>query len=204
MLGKIFGRKDAGKARKDVAIVHQSVPDEVLNIEPKHPETLDTSWMNATNIVEKPKQAKAPVSPAVVKPVKPRVKAAAPVPPSATANPRAATGVRCPFGWLVVVEGSGVGEWFVLERGVTHIGRDEGQTVCLDFGDESISAHGHAQISYDEARHCFVLDKAGQDGLRVNGVVADRPTALRDGDIVTTGGTGLRLVALCSPNFNWS
>lgn len=208
MLGKMFGRK-GDKRKKDVAIIHQSVPDEVLNIEPPHPETLDTSWMDATNVVDKPKPAKAPAAPepqARTEKVQPEspVAPTPPTPPSADANPRAATGARYPHGWLVVVEGPGVGEWFVLENGTSQIGQDAGQTVPLAFGDASIAAHCHAQISYDEGKHAFVLDNTGESGLRVNGVVANRPATLRDGDVITAGGTSLRLVALCTPNFNWS
>ena len=209
MLGKIFGRKGGSKPRKDVAIIHQSVPDEVLNIEPAHPETLDTSWMDETKVVDKPKPAKAPTRPAVKPaaaapaPVAPAAPAA-PAPISAAANPKATTGARYPHGWLVVVEGPGVGEWFVLENGVSQIGQSADQTIPLTFGDPSIAPQGHAQLSYDDARHSFVLDNAGESGARVNGVVAARPAILRDGDVITVGGTSLRLVALCSQNFNWS
>lgn len=208
MLGKLFSRK-GGKFQKDVAIIHQSVPDEVLNIEPLHPETLDTSWMESTTIVDKPKPAKAqtPVereaSQAVPEPKAPEAPKT-PTPPSAAANPKATTGTRYPHGWLVVVEGPGVGEWFVLENGVSQIGEAADQTIPLTFGDTSIATRCHAQISYDEAQHAFVLDDAGETGLRVNGIVANRPATLRDGDIITAGGTSLRLVALCTPNFNWS
>ncbi|MBT8459897.1 MAG: FHA domain-containing protein [Boseongicola sp.] len=208
MLGKIFGRK-GDKPKKDVAIIHQSVPDEVLNIEPPHPETLDTSWMDATNVVDKPKPAKSAVAPKPqARQVKPEPKsvekAKAPVAPSATANANAQSGARYPHGWLVVVEGPGIGEWFVLESGVSQIGQAEGQTIPLRFGDSSLAAECHAQLTYDEAQHAFVLDEAGESGVRINGVVASRPTTLRDGDIITAGGTSLRLVALCTPNFNWS
>ena len=209
MLGKLFGRKD-GKPKKDVAIIHQSVPDEVLNIEPIHPETLDTSWMDATKVVDKPKPSPLRSSPSPspspeVKQSNPEpIATKAPVAPSASANPRAKTGARYPHGWLVVVEGPGVGEWFVLEGGVSQIGQNSDQTVPLTFGDPSIVEQCHAQISYDTARNAFVLDEAGESGLRVNGKITTRPATLRDGDIITAGGTSLRLVALCTPNFNWS
>lgn len=206
MLGKLFGRNGSGKPKKDVAIIHQSVPDEVLNIQPKHPETLDTSWMDSTNIVDKPASAKTRTLPAAkVQPPNPPAKTQdPPAAPSVFANPKAASGMRCPHGWLVVVEGPGVGEWFVLEGGVSQIGRDADQTVPLTFGDTSIASMCHAQLSYDEVQHAFVLDNAGENGVRVNGVVANRPATLRDGDVITVAGTSLRLVALCSPNFNWS
>lgn len=206
MLGKLFGRNGGAKPKKDVAIIHQSVPDEVLNIQPEHPETLDTSWMDSTNIVDKPASAKTrtPPAAAVQPPSPPAQIQMPPAAPSAFANPKAATGVRCPHGWLVVVEGPGVGEWFVLEGGVSQIGQDADQTIPLTFGDTSIAHECHAQLSYDEAQHAFVLDNAGENGVRVNGVVANRPATLRDGDVITLAGTSLRLVALCSPNFNWS
>ncbi|MXQ06877.1 FHA domain-containing protein [Alphaproteobacteria bacterium GH1-50] len=132
---------------------------------------------------------------------------AAPVAPTAPANaPAAQTGVRprFPYGWLVIVEGPGTGDWYPLERGVSHIGSGAGQTVRLEHGDDAVHAEGHAVLNYDEAHHRFVLSCPEGARLRVNGVQSDAPTGLRDGDVITVGGTALRLVALCSQNFHWS
>ncbi|SMX25053.1 hypothetical protein [Boseongicola aestuarii] len=167
MLGKLFGRNGGAKPKKDVAIIHQSVPDEVLNIQPEHPETLDTSWMDSTNIVDKPASAKTrtPSAAAVQPPSPPAQIQMPPAAPSAFANPKAATGVRCPHGWLVVVEGPGVGEWFVLEGGVSQIGQDADQTIPLTFGDTSIAPKCHAQLQLElTAGGLDILDQddAGQ------------------------------------------
>ena len=120
------------------------------------------------------------------------------------ANTVASARPRFPCGWLVVVEGPGVGEWFVLERGVTHIGSGEGQTVHLDFGDTSVAPQQHAALAYDDDRQLFVLEGALDASVRVNGVPQEAALTLRDGDVVSLGRTSLRLVALCSPNFHWA
>ena len=45
---------------------------------------------------------------------------------------------KFPVGWLVVTDGPGRGAAFTLFNGVAQIGRGEGQTIRLDFGDNSI------------------------------------------------------------------
>ena len=118
-------------------------------------------------------------------------------------NPAAAARARYPHGWLVVVEGPGIGEWFVLERGVSHIGSADGQTVCLNFGDNSVAPVRHAELSYNQELHVFELQHTGRNAVRLNGTAPKFPVKLRDGDIISVGETSLRLVGLCTPNFNW-
>lgn len=206
----------------DEAIIHQTVPDEVLYSEPKAKTGSDMSWLDSApgrkdddedtqDLVGDERQNTTPTvkrAPVRARPVSPPAPAA-PVAGAVTAriadlpaNGEAAARPRRPVGWLVVVEGPGVGEWFVLERGLSHIGSAPGQTVRLDFGDGSVAGEEHARISYDEEAHAFVVD--GISGLRVNGVLAVGAETVRDGDVITVGGTGLRLVALCSQNFNWT
>ncbi len=119
------------------------------------------------------------------------------------ANEEASARPRFPYGWLVIVEGPGVGEWFLLERGVSHIGSAEGQTVRLDFDDATVAPIRHAAVAYDEGRDAFVLDSGPEAAVRLNGTAARSQATLRDGDVISVGGTSLRLVALCSSNFHW-
>lgn len=215
MFGKLFGSKTAEQEipGKDRAIIHETVPDEVLYPDGKPgPEGKDMSWLDAKpeNRTERPpvaeKPAPAPAQPKARPPARPQTAPATPpVAPEMNANaPIEVVGDRPPFpyGWLVVVEGPGTGAWFPLLRGRSDIGVDAGQTIRLAFGDPGIAAERHASLAYDETRHAFIL--SGEAALRLNGSGLGAPTTLRDGDVFTLGGTSLRLVALCSQNFHWA
>lgn len=229
MLGKLIGRKkksgekaERGSTVEDKAIIHQSVPDEVLYPDRPAPSAADMSWLDrgtAKDTAETPSAQEVPVASVGTAPI-------APVPPVARRKPVPASKPRVetkplaaripdqapnassegrpryPYGWLVVVEGPGTGEWFPLERGRTLIGRAPGQTVQLDFGDAGIAAERHTELGYDEERHGFVVQS--DTGFRVNGVERNGAMPLRDGDVFTVSGTSLRLVALCSQNFHWA
>lgn len=229
MLGRLIGRKkpsegnsERGSAEDDEAIIHLSVPDEVLYPDRPAPSAADMSWLDSGGATEtklppsRPEAATgsvetAPIAPARhvarVKPVPSTGRGIEQVPvqarfPELVPNDSTEGRPRYPYGWLVVVEGPGTGEWFPLERGRTQIGRAPGQTVQLDFGDEGIAADCHAELGYDEERHGFVVKS--DVGLRVNGVERSGATSLRDGDVFTMAGTSVRLVALCSQNFHWA
>ncbi|MBT8423488.1 MAG: FHA domain-containing protein [Silicimonas sp.] len=217
MFVKLFGGKDraTGSPKRDRAIIHQSVPDEVLYPDGKpDPAGKDMSWLDGgapPNAGSPPTAAASPKTapPPKAKPAPapaPAPKAAGPSPVAdMPANaPIAASEDRPPFpyGWLVVVEGPGTGAWFPLFRGRSDIGGADGQTVRLGFGDGAVASQSHATLTYDEDQHTFRLDGEGQ--LRVNGAGHRAGMTLRDGDVFTLGGTSLRLVALCSQNFHWS
>ena len=202
------------KPKKDKAIIHQSVPEEVLAPRETPINPPDPSWMEKVSVRKEDTSAPRPAPKTESAPAR-RASAApahmpapsAPVAPTAPANAPAASATerpRFPYGWLVIVEGPGTGDWYPLERGVSHVGSGEGQTVRLDHGDGAVRSEGHAVLNYDEGHHRFVLSGPDGAGLRVNGVQTDAPAALRDGDVISLGGTALRLVALCSQNFHWS
>ncbi len=218
--GKMTGRgqspDDAGdkKSKTDKAIIHQTVPDEVLNPDGPDETLVDRSWLDAMPVAD-PTAPKAPVQKAP--PPKPLPHLRQVPEPNETAEHRAKTKAlfdqvanaeasarpRFPYGWLVVVEGPGVGNWFALERGVSHIGRGDGETVQLGFGDEAVAPARHVALAYDETRHSFVLDCGAGAAVRLNSVTAGPRATLRDGDVISLGGTSLRLVAICSQNFHW-
>ena len=229
MLRKLIGRKrhsgdqtDRGSADEDKAIIHQSVPDEVLYPDRPAPSVADMSWLDTAPAKdrddEKPIPSSSKPSAVVQSPaLAPAVSKVAPVskaePPAApkpmqlrasdmAPNARTDGRPRFPYGWLVIVEGPGTGEWFPLERGMSHIGSSEGQTVQLDFGDAGVVPDRHAALGYDEERHAFVVSSDAT--FRVNGVEQTGTASLRDGDVFTVSGTSLRLVALCSQNFHWA
>lgn len=117
---------------------------------------------------------------------------------------KAAQDVPFPVGWLVVISGPGRGNQFTLEAGVAQIGRAEGQTIRLDFGDTSISRENHAAIAFDSEQNSFFIGHGGKANLvRRN----DRPVLsteeLTAGDRIRVGETTLRFVPLCGPEFSW-
>ncbi|MBT8155679.1 FHA domain-containing protein [Epibacterium ulvae] len=126
-------------------------------------------------------------------------------------DPFAQTGVsddggvtQFPVGWLVVVDGPGRGAGFTLFAGVSVIGRGEGQTVRLDFGDSSISRDQHAAIAYDPEQQGFFIGHGGKANLvRRNGRPVLSTEALAPGDVIRVGATTLRFVPLCGPEFSW-
>ncbi|MEX0278959.1 MAG: FHA domain-containing protein [Ruegeria sp.] len=122
-----------------------------------------------------------------------------------TARAEGAPSAEFPVGWLVVVDGPGRGSAFTLFDGVAQIGRGEGQSVRLDFGDTSISRENHAAIAYDTEQHKFFLGHGGKANLvRLN----DRPVLsteeLSDGNRIRIGETTLLFKALCGDGFDWS
>ncbi len=220
LLGRLMGRRrspdDARKRdrKKDKAIIHKTVPEAVLYPGGQDAPEEDRSWLDAVPLVEPADpnvpetEAPPPERPAASRdepePVKADgIRADSEELPGQEANVEASARTRFPYGWLVVVEGPGVGEWFVLEGGVSHIGSAEGQTVRLDFGDTAIAPVRHAALTYDTGHHAFVLDGGPDAPVRLNGAAVRPQATLRDGDVVSLGGTSLRLVALCSPNFYW-
>jgi hypothetical protein len=113
--------------------------------------------------------------------------------------------VRRPVGWLVIIEGPGIGDWFALESGLTHIGRGAVQDVCLDFGDQTISLLNHAYITYDIAQHRFQISHGeGINWVRLNGVTVEVKADLSHGDRITIGKTTLRIAAFCDDHFSWA
>ncbi|MGR3290014.1 MAG: FHA domain-containing protein [Paracoccaceae bacterium] len=112
--------------------------------------------------------------------------------------------VNFPVGWIVVVEGLGLGTAFALFNGVSQIGRGDDQVIALDFGDSSISRNNHAAIAYDDEQHTFYLGHGGKANLvRLNNKPVLSTEEVNDGDVIRIGETTLRFVALCGDKFNW-
>lgn len=110
-----------------------------------------------------------------------------------------------PVGWLVVVKGPGRGAAFTLQGGVAQIGRGAGQTVRLDFGDNSISRENHAAVAYDDESQTFYIGHGGKANLvRRNGRPVLSTEELSSGDLIVIGETMLKFVPLCGPEFNWA
>lgn len=122
--------------------------------------------------------------------------------PEATAT---AQQEKYPVGWLVIVEGPGVGHSFSLFTGASMIGRGEDQVIRLDFGDTSISRHNHAAIAYDEEQNKFYIGHGGKSNIiRRNARPVLSTEELSHADLIRIGETTLRFVALCGSDFQWN
>lgn len=122
--------------------------------------------------------------------------------PEATAT---AQRERFPVGWLVVVEGPGLGHAFSLFTGASVIGRGEDQVIRLDFGDTTISRQNHAAIAYDEEQNKFYLGHGGKSNIiRRNARPVLSTEELHHADLIRIGETTLRFVALCGSDFKWN
>ncbi|MEM1351195.1 MAG: FHA domain-containing protein [Pseudomonadota bacterium] len=111
---------------------------------------------------------------------------------------------RFPVGWLVIVEGPGIGHSFSLFTGASMIGRGEDQVIRLDFGDNAISRQNHAAIAYDEEQNKFYLGHGGKSNIiRRNTRPVLSTEELHHADLIRIGETTLRFVALCGSDFRW-
>ena len=107
-------------------------------------------------------------------------------------------------GWVVVVDGPGRGGFRPVFVGMNSVGRDAGQRVCLDFGDETISRTEHAFITYDEEQRCFFLQHGGKSNLvRLEGQPVLSPVELKANAVIRIGRTTLRFFPCCGADFSW-
>ena len=107
-------------------------------------------------------------------------------------------------GWVVVVDGPGRGGYRAVYVGMNSVGRDPGQRVCLNFGDETISREQHAFITYDEEQRLFFLQHGGKSNLvRLGGEPVLSPVQLSASALIRIGRTTLRFIPCCGPDFSW-
>jgi len=109
-----------------------------------------------------------------------------------------------PVGWIIVIDGPGLGACFTLYSGASQIGRGEDQGVRLDFGDTSISRNNHAAVAFDDEQSAFYLGHGGKSNLvRLNGKPVLSTEELASGDEIRIGETTLKFLALCGSDFTW-
>ena len=107
-------------------------------------------------------------------------------------------------GWLVVVEGPGKGAALRLGRGNNLVGRGTDADVRLDFGDDSISRHRHAVVTYEErSNQFFIAEGSSRNLIYLDGDYLDQKKRLAHGTRISMGDTILRFVALCDSSFSW-
>ena len=215
MFGRLF---QALFGKHDRAIIHKTVPDEVLYPDgrPK-PEEIDDAWLTSLPAV-KPTHAALAAKPVPVGMAPPPARQSGKDAPPANRPapnmdysrlfiqaPNRTTDVkpRCPLGWLVVVDGPDVGEWFVLERGVSRIGGADSDTIRLKSTVGNVVPMRPVSLGFHEESHIFVLESPTENGTLVNDEPVPFHFVLRDGDVITVGETSLRLASFCSPSFHW-
>ena len=107
-------------------------------------------------------------------------------------------------GWLVVVAGPGKGTARELGYGMNSIGRSAEDRVSLDFGDEEISRHGHAIVTYDPRGRRFYAQHGGGVNLSyLDEAPLLQPLAMSGGEVLAIGNTRLKFVPFCGEAFDW-
>jgi len=100
------------------------------------------------------------------------------------------------IGRLTVIEGPGTDKSVKVYSGTNQVGRGDDQRVQLNFGDDTISRHQHAIITYDskllEAR---IYDGGKPGGLWVNGARVSESQTIKYGDNIKLGETTFRFEA---------
>ncbi|WP_088343250.1 MULTISPECIES: FHA domain-containing protein [Rhodomicrobium] len=148
--------------------------------------------------------------PSVGAPAEPGAPSKAPAPPAGGALAAADLAILLKegpvVGWLVVIGGPGKGLCRPVYYGNNTLGRDKGQRVPINFGDDAISAEEQAYIRYDsqERKYLLIPNLAKSNLVSVN---ESRPTervVLSYGDVIGVGQTRLMFIPLCGPNFDWA
>lgn len=109
-------------------------------------------------------------------------------------------------GWLVVVQGPGLGCSISLGAGMNAIGRDADERAALPFGDTLISGSDHLRIIYDDDNRVFyVAPGSGKNISRMNGkIIAMTETLNSFALLELSKKTKVRFVAFCGEEFDWS
>jgi pSer/pThr/pTyr-binding forkhead associated (FHA) protein len=94
---------------------------------------------------------------------------------------------------LTVIDGPGKGQSRPVFSGTNQVGRHADNRIPLDFGDNTISRHQHAVITYNAANQAFkIYDGGKQNPIAVNGEKLSGEQSLKDGDVLKIGVTTLR------------
>ncbi|MXX74890.1 MAG: FHA domain-containing protein [Holophagales bacterium] len=107
-------------------------------------------------------------------------------------------------GWLVVVEGPGIGRDLRVGIGRNDLGRSSENRISLPFGDARISRRCHLWINYDPRHRVFsVVPGSGANLAYLNETAIEERMPLAHGATITVGETRLRFVAFCGDDFAW-
>ena len=107
-------------------------------------------------------------------------------------------------GLLLIIAGPGKGMAVPISYGRNSVGSGEQARLRLDLGDPQLSSV-HCIVSYDHEDRVFDVREA--DGAtnftRVNGARIGAAHVLSTGDVLRLGGTELRFVPVCGPEWDW-
>jgi len=109
-------------------------------------------------------------------------------------------------GWLVVVEGPGIGAFRPIFIGSNTIGSDPGQRIPINFGDAFISREEQAYIRYDTDDRQFLLipNLAKTNVVSIDNVKPTSAVRMMPYDIISMGDTRLVFIPFCGEEFDWS
>ena len=109
-------------------------------------------------------------------------------------------------GWLVIVEGPGIGAFRPIFIGSNTIGSDPGQRIPIDFGDEFISREEQAYIRYDtdDRQFLFIPNLAKTNVVSIDNVKPTSAVRMMPYDIISMGDTRLVFIPFCGEEFDWS
>lgn len=121
--------------------------------------------------------------------------------PAAPMDPGASGPV---VGWLVVIDGPGMGRSLPLGYGMNIIGRGARNRVVLDFGDQQISEEDHFRIAYDrENRRFHLVPGRGTNLVYLDGAPLLTPVELAGQRDLKVGSSLIRFVPFCSADWDW-
>ena len=107
-------------------------------------------------------------------------------------------------GWLVCIEGNGLGKDYRLKSGRNFIGRSPEQDINIEE-DDSVSRGRHAVIIFEPISREFLVQPGDTKELcYLNGKVVLQPVAIKVNDVLTIGKTKLMFAPLCGPGFSWN
>jgi hypothetical protein len=131
------------------------------------------------------------------------------MPPGQSAKAEAADADSAPaelvVGWLVITDGPGRGRSLELGYGMNIVGRNAGNRVVLDFGDDQISGDDHFRVAFDGTHRRFhLVPGKGTNLVYLGDAPLLSPIDLAAHAQITVGKTGLRFVPLCSESWDWN
>lgn len=107
-------------------------------------------------------------------------------------------------GWVIIIDGPGKGQSFELTFGMNPIGRNPGNKVALNFGDDLISGDDHFSIAYDDRSQSFlVAARSGRNLVYIGDDPIIDSRTLESGTELNVGNTTLKFMALCTKDWTW-
>lgn len=111
-------------------------------------------------------------------------------------------------GWLVIVEGQGVGRSIeVFNYTQSKIGRSSDNQIQIDFGDDTISNDKHAMLGFDgedpEDVQFYIVNGDSANGVKLNKKLMLKQELLTAGDVIRLGKTHVMFVPFAGTHHAW-